>query len=87
MEGWFDACGTGGSGGYHGKTTVGELIEKLKNFPQDAEVSISDSNNGRTYTGTFIMQECDRYVDIEVAPYNEAHTPEEELQEEVKTKP
>lgn len=80
MEGWFDACGTGGSGGYHGKTTVGELIRKLKNFSKHAEVSISDSNNGRTYTGTFIVQECDGYVDIEVTPFNEVHAQEEDLQ-------
>lgn len=79
MEGWFDACGSGGSGGSHGKTTVGALINKLKNFDSSAEVSISDSNRGRTYTGIFIVQECDGYVDIEITPFNEVHGPEEDL--------
>jgi hypothetical protein len=54
--------------------TVSELIEKLKEFPQDTEVKITDGFQGFFYEGDFDIQlfediDDTSFVDIGIGGY------------------
>ncbi len=56
--------------------TVAEWIEKLKQFPQDQEVKITDGHNYQFYEGDFEIQlfedvDGSTFVDIGIGGFDE----------------
>lgn len=48
---------------------VQQLIQKLQQFPQDAEVKICDGFQGYFYEGDFEIQMFEDYVDIGIGGF------------------